>query len=76
MNPLRYSMTIQWSDEDQAYIVSLPEFGPYCKTHGDTYEEAVKNGREVLEMLVESALAEGEALPEPARFQPAAREVA
>ena len=34
MNP-RYSMVITWSDEDQCFIVSLPEFGPYANTHGD-----------------------------------------
>ena len=39
----RYSILIQWSDEDQKYIVSLPEFGPYAHTYGDTYEEALKN---------------------------------
>ena len=39
-NALRYSMLIQWSDEDQLYIVEVPEL-PGCKTHGKTYEEAV-----------------------------------
>ena len=48
-----YSILIQWSDEDQCYIVSLPEFGRYARTHGDTYEEAVKNAQEVLELLIE-----------------------
>ncbi|MFM6280809.1 MAG: type II toxin-antitoxin system HicB family antitoxin, partial [Dolichospermum sp.] len=33
--------------------------------HGETYEEALKNGQEVLEMLIESYLADGESLPEP-----------
>jgi predicted RNase H-like HicB family nuclease len=36
-----YSMVIEWSDEDQAYVVSIPEF-PGNHTHGDTYEEAVQ----------------------------------
>lgn len=49
-----YTMLIEWSDEDQIYIVTLPEFGDFCKTHGETYAEAVKNGEEVLEMLLES----------------------
>jgi antitoxin HicB len=67
----RYSMLIQWSDEDHAYLVQLPEwadrvFGPV--THGDTYEEAVKNGREVLEMLVEVAQERGDPLPIPQLF--------
>jgi antitoxin HicB len=60
-------MLIQWSDEDEAYIVTLPEFGS-CKTHGATYEDAAKNGREVLELLIESGLADGEELPEPDKF--------
>jgi antitoxin HicB len=48
----RYSIIIEWSDEDDAYIVTLPEF-PTCHTHGATREEALKNGQEVLELLVE-----------------------
>ena len=65
---LAYSMVIQWSDEDLVYIVTLPEFGG-CKTHGDTYEKAAKSGREVLELLIESAKEEGQPLPPPATLQ-------
>jgi antitoxin HicB len=50
-----YSMVIQWSDEDQIYVVSLPEWGKYAQTHGSTYEDAVRNGQEVLQMLIDSA---------------------
>ena len=53
MSKPRYTVIIQWSDEDQAYVVSLPEWGPYCKTHGATYEEAARNAQEALELLVE-----------------------
>lgn len=60
----RYSMVIQWSEEDQAFVVSLPEF-PNCRTHGATYEEAVKNGQEVLELVIESYREEDTPLPEP-----------
>lgn len=62
---LQYSILIQWSDEDQKYVVSLPEFGPYAHTHGDTYEEALKNGQEVLELLIEDYSARGRMLPQP-----------
>lgn len=65
----RYSILIQWSDEDRCYIVSLPEFGSYAHTHGDTYEEALKNAQEVLEMLTEEA----ELLPEPDVYQSISR---
>lgn len=61
----QYQIIIQWSDEDKCYVVSLPEWGEYCHTHGDTYEEALKNAQEVIEMLIESYLEDDEPLPEP-----------
>lgn len=60
-----YSMVIEWSDEDKVYIVSLPEWGKYAQTHGATYDDAVRSGQEILQMLIDSALAEGEQLPTP-----------
>lgn len=65
---LRYSILIEWSEEDQAYVVTLPEWEERVvmpATHGDTYSEAVKNGQEVLELLVRDAIHDGEALPLP-----------
>lgn len=64
---IRYSMVIQWSPEDDAFLVSLPEwegrvFNPV--THGDTYEEAAKHGLEALEGIVAVALEDGESLPD------------
>jgi predicted RNase H-like HicB family nuclease len=61
----RYSILIQWSEEDQTYVVSLPEFGPYAHTHGETYEEALKHGEEVLELLIEEYRAQERPLPQP-----------
>jgi predicted RNase H-like HicB family nuclease len=61
----QYTILIQWSNEDQKYIVSLPEFGPYAHTHGHTYEEALKNGQEVLELLIEDYQAREKQLPQP-----------
>lgn len=64
---MKYTIVIKWSEEDQCYVVLLPEFTNVMQpcTHGDTYEEAVKNAEEVLEMLIESSLEDGELLPEP-----------
>jgi antitoxin HicB len=65
---LHYSMLIEWSEEDQAYLVTLPEWADQViqpVTHGSTYSEAVQHGQEVLEMLVNSAQRDGEALPSP-----------
>ncbi len=64
---MKYTIVIQWSEEDQCYVVFLPEFTDIMQpcTHGETYEDALKNAQEVLEMLIESSLADGETLPEP-----------
>jgi predicted RNase H-like HicB family nuclease len=63
-----YAVVIQWSNEDECYVVSLPEWGEFCHTHGDTYEEAMQNAHEVLELLIDSAIQNGEPLPEPKTF--------
>ena len=65
---INYTIIIQWSEEDNCYVVSLPEWGEFCHTHGDTYEEALKNAQEVLELLIESALEDNETLPKPNFF--------
>jgi predicted RNase H-like HicB family nuclease len=65
---LHYSMVIEWSEEDQAFLVTLPEWANSVlmpATHGSTYNEAVQHGLEVLEMLVNSARRNGEPLPRP-----------
>ncbi|HUO07916.1 MAG TPA: type II toxin-antitoxin system HicB family antitoxin [Phycisphaerae bacterium] len=58
----KYSVIIQWSEEDEAFVATLPEWGG-CHTHGATYEEAAKNAREVLELLIETEQEEGRELP-------------
>ena len=49
---MKYSILIQWSEKDQAYIALLPEWGEYARTHGESYKEALENAKEVLENLV------------------------
>ncbi|MDB9457038.1 type II toxin-antitoxin system HicB family antitoxin [Dolichospermum circinale CS-1225] len=64
---MKYTIIIQWSKEDECYVVSLPDFTDVMQpcTHGDTYEEALKNAQEVLEMLISSYLEDGQPIPEP-----------
>ncbi len=64
---MKYTILIEWSDEDKCFVVKLPEFNDVMQpvTHGETYEEALQNSKEVLELLVESAISEDEPLPEP-----------
>lgn len=54
---LHYSMLIEWSEEDQAFLVTLPEWVNRVimpVTHGSTYGEAVQHGQEVLELTSNS----------------------
>jgi predicted RNase H-like HicB family nuclease len=66
--PLRYSMRLEWSDEDQVFVVSLPEWGDLVHTHGATYEEALQQGKELIEGLVAVRQERGEPLPRPLVF--------
>lgn len=55
---MKYTIVIQWSDEDQCFVVLLPEFTDVMQpvTHRDT---------EVLELLIESSLENSKALLKP-----------
>ncbi len=61
---IRYEMIIYWSDEDQAFIVEVPEL-PGCMADGQSYEEAVRNAERVIEEWIETAREEGRPIPEP-----------
>jgi antitoxin HicB len=63
----RYSMVIEWSVEDDTFVVSVPEF-PGQHTHGATYEEAVERGHELIESLILWTLQDGKPLPPPRVF--------
>jgi antitoxin HicB len=66
---LNYSMVIQWSKTDCCFVVTLPEWGELCHTYGDTYEEALKNAKEVLQLMIDSSQEEGSSLPEVNTFK-------
>ena len=63
-----YSMIIQWSENDNCFVVTLPEWGELCHTYGDTYEEALNNAQEVLDLMIKSSIEEGQSLPEARTF--------
>ena len=68
----KYTMTIQWSEEDSLFLVTIPEFTDRvimpC-THGKTREEALCNGEEVIEMYLEAWKTENDSIPEPRILQ-------
>ncbi len=61
---LRYSMQIDWSDEDGAYVVTVPDL-PGCMTHGATYREAALMGEEAIALWLEGARHWGRPIPLP-----------
>ncbi len=70
MSKFKYQMLIQWSLEDNCFLVGFPDFtGQRWRTHGDTYEEAVANGIEALESLIMAYEATNEPLPQPTVYQ-------
>jgi predicted RNase H-like HicB family nuclease len=68
---LRYTIEIQWSDEDQAYVVILPEWADRYMmpvASGKTYEEVARRGQNALENYIAFAHEDGTPLPEPWTF--------
>ncbi len=59
-----YSMLIQWDNVDHIYVVTVSEL-PGCKTHGKTYEEAVRQGRDAIDSWIMVAHKLGRQVPPP-----------
>lgn len=64
MNEFHYSMLITWDEEDQIFVVKVPELDG-CMTHGRTYIEAVENGIDAMNGWIEVAKNLGWTLPQP-----------
>lgn len=63
-----YSYQVAWSDEDNCYIATSPEF-PGLSAWGDTHQEAVKEFDVVLEASIEIYKEKGWELPRPHKIQ-------
>lgn len=61
---IKYELIIYWSDEDQAFIVTVPEL-PGCMADGASYEEALANVQEVIALWIETAESLGRSIPNP-----------
>ncbi len=60
---MKYELVIYWSDEDQSFVVEVPEL-PGCMADGKTYEQAVVNAKEVIKEWIETARDLGRPIPE------------
>ena len=60
----RYEMIIYWSDEDDAFIVEVPEL-PGCAADGRTYRAAVANAETIIKEWIETAHELGRPVSQP-----------
>ena len=60
----RYEMIVYWSDEDQSFVVEVPEL-PGCMADGPTYREAVANAEKIIEEWIQTAKELGREIPVP-----------
>ena len=51
---MKYTMIITWSEEDNSYIVKVPDL-PGCMADGKTQDEAVQNAQVVIKEWLETA---------------------
>ena len=59
-----YELIIYWSDEDNSFIVEVPEL-PGCMSDGNTYQEAVSNAQIVIQEWIDTANETGRTIPQP-----------
>lgn len=60
----KYERIVFWSEEDQKWIVDVPEL-PGCMADGATAEEALENAEIVISEWLETAKALGREIPAP-----------
>ncbi len=61
---IKYELIIYWSEDDDAYIVEVPEL-PGCMADGRTYNEAIRNALIVIEEWIDTAKELGRDVPVP-----------
>ena len=60
----KYEVIIYWSKEDDAYIAEVPEL-PGCIAHGNSYESALKNAKDAIQLWIDTATELNDPIPTP-----------
>jgi len=60
----KYEIILYWSEEDKVFIAEVPEL-PGCIAHGDTQEKALANGKEAIQLWIDTAREFGDPIPSP-----------
>jgi antitoxin HicB len=61
----KYSVLVRWSDEDECYVATVPEFGGWFCAFGETREEAVTAVEDAKQTLIKVYKKDGDKLPDP-----------
>jgi predicted RNase H-like HicB family nuclease len=64
----QYTITIFWSDEDEAFIAVVLELEG-CSAWGETREDALREIKIAMQGWLETARSHGIAIPEPSRHR-------
>jgi predicted RNase H-like HicB family nuclease len=60
----KYELIIYWSQDDDCFLVEVPELSG-CMADGKTYTEAVLNAEKIIAEWIETAQMLGRNIPEP-----------
>ena len=60
----KYKLIIYWSQDDDCFLVEVPELAG-CMADGKTYTEAVLNAEKIIFEWIETAQSLGRRIPEP-----------
>lgn len=67
MKRTAHKHSMNWSEDDQCYVVKMPDL-PGCMAHGKTRQQAVKMAEEAIELWIETAKEDGVPVPKPRSF--------
>ena len=64
----KYEVIIYWDNIDNIYIADVPEL-PGCSAHGKTYNEALENVEEAIQLWLDTSKEFGDTIPEPKGYR-------
>ena len=59
----KYEIIIYWDNQDRVFIADVPEL-PGCSAHGNTYDKALDNAKEAIQLWIDTAKEFGDPVPE------------
>jgi predicted RNase H-like HicB family nuclease len=63
MSENKYESIITWDQEDEIFVVEVPELAG-CKAHGTTKREALESAEQAVALWLETAKSQGREIPD------------